>query len=278
MQTIEYPHNSINAAYAVKWRAFLINKKLTGRLPDVRWQKLVSEMVPGFLRGGALEAVDDPCLIPWDTPIGVFYGRIKDRGELMYFLKEQLEDEIYLRGAVQVKAGDVVLDVGGHLGTFTRIALQRGAQRVVIFEPHPVNIRCLKRTYAQEIAESRVTVVEAAAWHEESRLQFALRENEASGRGMLTKDGGLSVRAVSIDDIVKQLGLPRVDLVKMDIEGAERHALAGASAMLANFSPRMAICTYHLPDDPKVIRDLILGAQPKYQLDQASAQVYCHVP
>jgi hypothetical protein len=48
-------------------------------------------------------------------------------------------------------------------------------------------------------------------------------------------------------------GLARLEIIKMDIEGAERQALAGAQETLKRLRPRLEICVYHLPDDRQVI-------------------------
>jgi FkbM family methyltransferase len=50
-----------------------------------------------------------------------------------------------------VESGDVVIDVGGHLGTFTRFALDHGARQVVGLEPEPRNVACFRRTFDREI-------------------------------------------------------------------------------------------------------------------------------
>ena len=70
----------------------------------------------------------------------------------------------------------------------------------------------------------------------------------------------------TIDKIVADLGLPSVDFIKMDIEGSERYALRGAEQTLKKFHPRMAICTYHLPDDPKVIPAVVESVGAGYRM------------
>jgi len=56
-----------------------------------------------------------------------------------------------------------------------------------------------------------------------------------------------------------------VDFIKMDIEGAERHALKGARRLLARDKPRLAICIYHAADDPDVVPRVVLEANGEYQ-------------
>jgi hypothetical protein len=66
-----------------------------------------------------------------------------------------------------------------------------------------------------------------------------------------------------IDDLVAQGGIPRVDFIKMDIEGFELRALRGACRTLHTYKPRLAISLYHSPSDfvtiPGFLKDLGLG-------------------
>jgi hypothetical protein len=57
-----------------------------------------------------------------------------------------------------------------------------------------------------------------------------------------------------------------VHFIKMDIEGAERHALAGARRILASHKPQLAICIYHAPDDPDVVPRVVHEANGSYRM------------
>jgi FkbM family methyltransferase len=67
----------------------------------------------------------------------------------------------------------------------------------------------------------------------------------------------------SLDDLVGQGAIPRVDFIKMDIEGFELRALKGAHRTLRTFRPRLAISLYHSPSDfvtiPRLLHELGLG-------------------
>jgi Methyltransferase FkbM domain len=52
----------------------------------------------------------------------------------------------------------------------------------------------------------------------------------------------------------------------MDIEGAEREALRGATRTLERFRPRLMLDSYHLPDDMKVLPAILRRAHPDYSL------------
>ena len=63
----------------------------------------------------------------------------------------------------------------------------------------------------------------------------------------------------------------------MDIEGSERFALQGATDTVKRFKPRMAICTYHLPDDPDVIPRIVLQTRPDYAIHVKDLDLYAGV-
>jgi methyltransferase FkbM-like protein len=68
-----------------------------------------------------------------------------------------------------------------------------------------------------------------------------------------------------VDRIAAELKLDRIDFIKMDIEGAEPNALAGARGVLARYRPRMAICVYHKSDDPGKVREQVALARQDYR-------------
>ncbi len=167
-----------------------------------------------------------------------------------------------------VKPGEVVLDVGSHVGTFGDDALRRGASKVIMIEPDPVNVECIRRNFAKEIAEGKVVLVPEGAWDSESTLEFSIGvANSGTGSFVVKEISGkaISARVRPIDSMLRELGVTKLDFVKMDIEGAERHALAGAKETLAKFKPRLMLDAYHLTDDDVVLPKLITSVNPDYR-------------
>jgi len=61
----------------------------------------------------------------------------------------------------------------------------------------------------------------------------------------------------TVDKMVEELRLHKVDFIKMDIEGAEQKAINGARSTIAKFRPRMALAIYHIKGDEIEIPNLV---------------------
>lgn len=271
----------------VEWRYRALALKAKGEIKSLDWVETLIGVTPLSWRTAldwpALHLVqlekhtpdEAPCPALWRTPTGRFWGRLNDQRLLENLIAEQLLERIYDRPSAGIRAGDVVVDVGGHLGTFTRFALIQGADKVVTFEPEPTNIACFKKSFSDEIAQGRVILVEAAAWEKREELRFALDPTDPNtGMGQVRGDGHLTVQGVTIDDTLAELGVTTVDFIKMDIEGAERHALAGAHVTLSVQAPRMALCVYHRGDDREVIPERVLAIRSSYEILMGPDQAY----
>lgn len=165
-----------------------------------------------------------------------------------------------------VRPGDIVLDCGAHVGVFTQQALDRGASKVVAIDPDPVQLECLRRNFADEIARGRVILTPKGVWSSGGTLTLNVGVQNSGMSSLVEETGGetIDVAVTTIDDLVKELGLERVDYIKMDIEGAEREALRGGLQTISAFRPRILLETYHRPDDIEVLPAILYGAYPGY--------------
>ena len=204
----------------------------------------------------------------WNTPRGVFFA--PPETSLPSLLSEQAT--LYADGPRPVRKDDIVLDCGAKVGTFTREALNAGAKLVVAIEPSASNIEALRRTFTQEIEQGRVIIYPKGVWDREDTLRFYAYDNPALDSFVLAerveedKKPRQETRAVeTIDRIVEELKLQRIDFIKMDVEGAERNAVEGAQQTLAKFHPRLAVALEHLPDDPDIVPPLVEKAWPGYR-------------
>ncbi len=202
----------------------------------------------------------------WESPAGELWMPNGSHNLIADLLAEQRQR---LYGDPPCAPGDVVIDCGAHVGVFTREALAAGARLVVAVEPSPVNIECLRRNLAAEISAGKVIVYEKGVWDRDDVLFLEHNPANSGADRVVTKQSSgevLTVPLTTIDKMVSELGLTDVGMIKMDIEGAERKALAGAAGTLERFKPKLAISTYHLEDDPEVIPDVISSAGTSYEI------------
>jgi FkbM family methyltransferase len=166
---------------------------------------------------------------------------------------------------VAARPGDVVIDGGGYWGEtalyFAHLAGEGGL--VVSFEFEPSNLAAVDRNLGlnPELAR-RIRVMPSALWSEAGN-EVAFR---SFGPGTaIVADGEASASTDTIDALVARGEVERVDFIKFDIEGAELEALRGAEATLRRFRPRLAIASYHKPDDLVSIPAYLAGLDVGYR-------------
>jgi FkbM family methyltransferase len=125
----------------------------------------------------------------------------------------------------------VAVDGGAYVGLWT-LPLMRAFGRVVAFEPMPANLECLVRNCPGVDARGlALSVVDG---------EDELRGDPAKAVGWsLVRDGGAGVvvGTVRLDSV----GLDRLDLLKLDVEGSEYRALLGAERSVREYRPVVVI-------------------------------------
>lgn len=184
-----------------------------------------------------------------DGKCSVFYNGhevVAPRDGILAFI-EVLQDEMYEKVGGP-KKGDIVLDIGAYVGMFTLKVINKvGKSGIVIsIEPNPTNLDYLK---ANVNHHENIKVVEEAILNRIGEGKLYISSASPCHSLVYTHKDFLNVKVNTIDNLVKQLGLPHVDFIKMDIEGAELQALEGAKETLLKNNVRCAIASYHtLPD------------------------------
>src|SRR5205085_5144762 len=107
--------------------------------------------------------------------------------------------------------------------------------KIIAVEAGTEDLECLYRNFSGEVATGRVLVIPKE-------------------------------RGTTLDKIVAEMNLPRLHYIKIDNEGAECTALAGARDTISRFKPRIAVTTYHRASDPKRIEQTIRAIRSDYQV------------
>jgi FkbM family methyltransferase len=205
----------------------------------------------------------------WSTPAGEYW--VPDTSdEILSILLAQQKRKIYGDAATGgVRKGDIVLDGGAHIGTYVKTALNAGAEKIVAIEPSPEALECLRRNFAKEIASGKVIVYPKGIWDEEKHLVFYANGNGAAGDSFVNKAADARVIAdipvTTVDKIVKELNLPRVDIIKADIKGAGTRMIKGGAETIRAYHPRIVISVEEEPEDPAEIHAAVMSISSSYR-------------
>ena len=203
----------------------------------------------------------------WETTQGPFWVPAGSDGLLPFMLAEQ-ERKLYGVGDSGPRSGDIVLDCGANVGVTVREAMKAGARRVIAIEPAPENIEALRRNFRHEVESGLVTIYPKGVWNKDDVLTMHVDAHNSAANSLVLhrpSEKDTEIAVTTIDKLTKELALPRIDYIKMDIEGAEVPALEGAKAILAEFHPRLSIAAYHKADDPERIIQTVDSAFPSYK-------------
>jgi FkbM family methyltransferase len=161
--------------------------------------------------------------------------------ESIYILQPEFED--WMWKYLKIPKGGVFIDVGAHIGKYTiQVAkILGGSGLVIAIEPHPGNYKHLVENIKLNDLRN-VIALNVAAWSEECELKLFV--GDMHGHHSLMKNFGRGffvVHAKPLDKVLEELGISRVDFVKIDVEGAELEVLKGMSITLKKFKPIVVV-------------------------------------
>lgn len=147
----------------------------------------------------------------------------------------------YFPAEVRLSNEEVFIDCGAFDGDsishFSRATGNR-FQRIVAFEPDPVNLAALR--HATD-GDSRITIQPFAIGARKYTAHFTV-----AGLGSHLEEGGdFEVQVTTLDDALFDC-VPTY--IKFDIEGSELEALNGGEQTIRRHRPKLAVCAYHVPD------------------------------
>lgn len=213
-----------------------------------RAKAVVRRILPAEIRRSGVTIV----LNPKDTVVG---------GLLLCGMYERAETKLFCRAC---KPGMTILDIGAHVGYYTALALRctAGQGAIVAVEPDQENFGYLRRTVAANGGGS-VTCVPKALGAERGIMRlYVCSDNRGDNRlcPHEAADQSYDVEVVTADELLGSVGIERVDLVKMDVQGFEGHVLRGMRETLERSRDVVMLLEYW----PQGLRDA--GTDPKQML------------
>jgi FkbM family methyltransferase len=176
---------------------------------------------------------------------------VHDWLQFLIFQHGFFEPEVWESLSAKAREGEVVWDVGAHIGSNSiRALLDKRVRAVHSFEPNPVQLDILRVNLALNPGTSTIHPF-GLSDRDEVRPLYQGTERD-SGLASFEAAPGQECRSASCrtaDDLVYREGVEPPTLVKIDVEGWEERVLAGASRLLAENPPKTIVieCASH-PD------------------------------
>jgi FkbM family methyltransferase len=193
----------------------------------------------GKARGGV-----GPIVMPWHA--GTRLNLLLDNDlSLTLFAGGAFEPNQFALLDRVLRPGMVVLDGGANEGVYTVFAAARVGPkgRIIAVEPSPRELERLKANLALNRLRN-VEIVEAALTDRSGSARLLMAEPAHAGQNTLGKfayaisaAGEEEVETITLDELVQERGLARLDILKLDIEGAELRALSAAWRCLSEMRP-----------------------------------------
>lgn len=166
------------------------------------------------------------------------------------------------------RKGDVVVDAGAHYGFYTLYASRLvGAEGMVLsFEPHPDNYKGLLTNLRLNDVKN-VKIFNVALGEFDGHTKLYIRWPSGRHSVFFRSKNHINVELARLDTIAERLSLKRVDLIKIDAEGAELNILRGASKVIGRFKPSLTIAAYHFPDEIIKLKEWLKKINPSYVIE-----------
>jgi FkbM family methyltransferase len=165
----------------------------------------------------------------------------------------------------------VAVDLGANCGMFTiplaRMLGEKG--KVISVEPDKKNIELLKKNISLNNL-TNVSVVEKGCFSKKGKMTFYLDNIGAGGHSLLEKKDYKkeTIQVDTLDNILRNLKIKKVDLIKMDVMGVELETLKGAKQVLKKSHPKIVFELLHKEDKNKVYEFLY---KYNYKIKQITA-------
>lgn len=133
---------------------------------------------------------------------------------------------------------NVVLDIGANIGQYA-LLFAKNANIVYAFEPSPAMLTSLRKHIELNNIQDKVKIIAKALSNKPGTLNLTIPSSNNSGQATTIIEKGsnlqtVAIDAITLDDFMDSEGKPNIDLIKMDIEGAELFALQGMKQTLAS--------------------------------------------
>lgn len=186
--------------------------------------------------------------------------RFKLSGKLRYLRDSETDKDEVFRKILKPGTEEHFADLGAYTGDTIQELLHYTAgsfASITALEPDRRSFRKLS-AYAESELTGDITLLQAGAWSDDTVLTFAAQ----AGRQSKVAKQGAETQMRALDSVLN--GKP-CTMLKMDVEGAERQAIAGAVQTIRRYRPKLNIAAYHTSDDFFALPLLLHELCPEYR-------------
>jgi FkbM family methyltransferase len=252
------------------------------------WSKIIPDVDPEIIEIGGLKFLNDNAFKAEYSDIFIAKFPLtnqnleKDLIIACEVLSLLCAEGPYENEHVKIRKDDIVIDAGANMGLFSLFCIDKEIKKVYAFEPQKSALSILQKNISLNNAVNLIEPVPLGVSDKTDNYELLHSNSGHVAASIILKrnddNDSETIHCVDLDSWVIKNNIPRIDFIKADIEGAERNMIVGATQILRDFTPRLAICTYHLPDDPVVLEGLILKANPHYVVNHTSHKLFAYVP
>ncbi|WAM30839.1 FkbM family methyltransferase [Caldicellulosiruptor naganoensis] len=158
--------------------------------------------------------------------------------KVMYKTSRFYEEEMLRDIKQRIKGESIVIDIGANIGNHTVfIASLKRVKKVVSIEPYEYSFKILLKNIELNGLNEKVVPLQIALGNSNGRCKLIIENKNNLGGCKVAKDETGNITLETLDKIVGQLNLKRVDLIKIDVEGMELEVLEGSIQTLLYYKP-----------------------------------------
>lgn len=205
-------------------------------------------------------------LVKTPTPPGIFSfpALTKSKVTLRNTADWGIFIEIYISDAYHkdiLKQGMTVVDIGAHVGLYTVLVAEKTGPKgkIIAIEPEQKN-------YTRILENIRINnfdnvIVEKTALSDHNGLEKFYVSLSSARHSLLTqgeKNAFEEIPVKTLDSLLEELSVKKVDIIKIDAEGAEMPILRGMEKTLKNNpDSKIIVASYHYPSEVKEVQDFL---------------------